>query len=77
MEELKENSSYKEFAYRMAKSPFLPSRVNAMRALRQLGGMGDGRAVVLLKEATKDVDPLVRKGAEAALRLATGSGADR
>jgi hypothetical protein len=58
-----------EFVYRVAKSPFLPSRVNAMRVLRQMATAGDQQAVALLREATKDRNPFVKRGAEDALRL--------
>lgn len=68
-EELHSNPSYREFAYRMAKSPFLPTRINVMRVLRQFGRMGDRRAIALLNEATTDSDPFVKQGAETALRL--------
>ncbi len=49
-EELNDNPIYKDFVYRMAKSSFVPCRVNAMRVLRQFGKMGDHQAIVLLKE---------------------------
>lgn len=68
-EELSGNPNYKKFAYRIAKSSFVPCRVSAMRALRQFGTMGDRQAVALLKEAVTDPNPFVKKGAETALKL--------
>lgn len=61
------NPIYKDFVYRMAKSPFVPCRINAMRVLRQFGRIGDRQAIVLLKEGTADSDKFVREGAERAL----------
>jgi hypothetical protein len=74
-EELNGNPDYKEFAYRMAKSSFVPCRVSAMRALRQFGRMGDRQALALLEQAVTDSDQFVKKGAETALKLIRESSA--
>lgn len=68
------SSCFSEFLFFAARHPFLGARINAMRALRQLASIGNGRAAELLRESLNDPHPLVREAAQTSLRL-SGLGA--